>query len=184
MVNRVYVRTAERVDPLLVRGTIARELGTKYGLRILSSQDLVNYFATEVRRAFAPVNILGALLLFVLLVGLADTLAASVLERMQEFAITRTLGARRSLLRRAVIVEGLSLGIPGLILAILSGLALAVLWVKQTFPFLLGWSLETHIPIGQVVFVCAVTLSVCWVAGLIPGRRAGLLKPADALRYE
>lgn len=184
MVNRVYVRTAEHVDPLLVRVAIAKELGIKYGLRILSSKELVDYFAAQVRRAFAPVDVLAALLLFVLLVGLADTLAASVLERMQEFAISRTLGARRSLLRRAVIVEGVSLGIPGLILAILSGFALAVLWVKQTFPFLLGWSLETHIPVAQVVFVCAVTLSVCWAAGLIPGRRAGLLKPADALRYE
>ena len=63
-------------------------------------------------------------------------------------------------------------------------LALGVLWVKQTFPLLLGWSLETHIPVGQIVFVCGVTLVVCWLAGLVPGQRAGSLKPADALRYE
>lgn len=184
LVNRVYVRTAHDVDSMRVRSEIARQLGTRFDLRILSSRELVRYFADQVRRAFAPVDVLALLLLLVLLVGLADALAASVLERTQELAITRTLGGRRSLVRRAVIVEGVALAIPGLILAVASGLALALLWVKQTFPFLLGWTLETHIPIGQVVVLCVVTLAVCWLAGLIPGQRAAMLRPAEALRYE
>jgi hypothetical protein len=45
--------------------------------------------AAQVRRAFAPVDVLAALMLFVILLGLADTLAASVLERTRELGRPR-----------------------------------------------------------------------------------------------
>jgi putative ABC transport system permease protein len=159
-------------------------LGMTYGLRIVSASDLIDYFAAQVRRAFAPLDVLAALLLFVLLLGLADTLAASVLERKRDLATIRTLGARRAVLRRAVVVEGIGLGIPGLFLALVAGLGLGTIWVRQTFPALLGWSLETHVPYAQIGIVCAATLGVCWLAGLLPARRAAALNPAEALRHE
>jgi putative ABC transport system permease protein len=183
-VNRAFVRVSPGTDPSAVRTAIAADLGTRYGLRIISANDLMQYFAEQVRRAFAPVGVLAGLLLFVLLLGLADTLAASVLERTRELAIVRTLGSRRTALRRAVIAEGLGLGVPGVLLALIAGLALGTLWVQQTFPFLLGWALETHIPYAEVALVSAATLVVCWGAGILPARRAAALNPVQALRYE
>ena len=183
-INRVFVRAKDPGDAGRVRGAIAEQLGMTYGLRIVSASDLIDYFAAQVRRAFAPLDVLAALLLFVLLLGLADTLAASVLERKRDLATIRTLGARRAVLRRAVVVEGIGLGIPGLFLALVAGLGLGTIWVRQTFPALLGWSLETHVPYAQIGIVCAATLGVCWLAGLLPARRAAALNPAEALRHE
>jgi len=183
-VNRVFVRAAPGVDIADVRGAIAQQLGRAYGLKIVSARDLIDYFAAQVRRAFAPLDVLATLLLFVLLIGLADTLAANVLERTRELAVIRTLGARRAVLRRAVIIEGIGLGIPGLLLALAAGFGLGAIWVRQTFPALLGWALETHVPYTQIALVCAATLGVCWLAGLLPARRAAALSPTEALRYE
>jgi putative ABC transport system permease protein len=183
-INRAFVRVTRGVDPPTVRAAIAAELGTRYGLRIISAQDLMEYFAEQVRRAFAPVSVLAALLLFVLLLGLADTLAASVLERTQDFAVIRMLGSRRAALRRAIIAESLALAFPGLLLALVAGLILGMVWVQQTFPFLLGWALETNVPYAQIMLICAATLVVCWAAGILPARRAAALNPVQALRYE
>jgi ABC-type lipoprotein release transport system permease subunit len=83
-----------------------------------------------------------------------------------------------------VAVEAMGLGLPGLLLAIVAGFSLGTMWVRQTFPYLLGWALETHVPYGQLAVVCAATLGVCWLACLLPARRAAALEPAAALREE
>jgi putative ABC transport system permease protein len=183
-VNRVFVRAAAGTDLGALRGEILRRLAPSYGLRIVAAQDLIDYFAEQVRRAFAPVNVLTGLLLFVLLVGLADTLAASVLERQRDLAIIRTIGARGAFLRRAIAVEAMGLALPGLLLAVVVGFGLGTMWVRQTFPSLLGWALETHVPYAQVTLICATTLAVCWLAGLLPAHQAATLEPAAALRSE
>jgi putative ABC transport system permease protein len=183
-VNRVFVKVAPDFTAEQVRGAIAQQLGVAYGLRIISARELMNYFAAQVRRAFAPVDVLAALMLVVLFVGLADALAASVFERTRELAVIRALGGRRALLRRAVVIEGLGLGLPGILLAITAGLGLGALWVRQTFPYLLGWPLETYVPYRQVGIVCMGILVVCWLAALLPARRAAALQVAEALRCE
>lgn len=183
-INRVFVRAAAGSDARAVRSAIARQLGVTYGLRIVPATELIEYFAVQVRRAFAPLDVLAALLLFVLLLGLADTLAANVLERSGELAVTRMLGARRAVVRRAVMVEGIALGLPGVLLAIVTGTLLGAVWVRQTFPLLLGWALETHVPYKQVAMVCGAALLVSWLAGLVPARRASRLAPAALLRAE
>src|SRR5262249_1137278 len=108
-VTRVFVRAAPGADLTAVRAAIAQQLGMRSGLRIASTGDLLDYFAGQVRRAFAPVDVLAVLMLFVILLGLADTLAASVLERTRELGTMRALGVRRALVSRAVVAEGVVL---------------------------------------------------------------------------
>ena len=48
-------------------------LPLRYTLRILSSAEPLDYFSSQIRLAFAPVDALAALVLLVILVGIADT---------------------------------------------------------------------------------------------------------------
>jgi putative ABC transport system permease protein len=91
-----------------------------------------------VRRAFSALHILAALVLVVVLVGIGDALAAGVLERTREIGTVRAIGARRRDVSLAILLEGLGLGVVGLALAIVTGLSLGVVWVRWTFPALLG----------------------------------------------
>jgi putative ABC transport system permease protein len=183
-VTRVYVRAAHPADTAALRTAIAHALGRAYALRILSSAALVEYFATQVRRAFAGVYILAASILFVVLIGMAETLAAGVIARTREIGAIRVVGVRRRHLRRMVLVEAVALGTVGLGLAVALGFAQGTLWVKATFPSLFGWVFDLHVPYFDAGMVAVVTLAVCLAAALLPAHRAARLDPAMALRDE
>lgn len=182
--TRIFVRARSSGEVAGVRAAIARKFGAAYGLRILSAAELLAYFTTQVRRAFAVIPILAGLVLFVVLLGMADTLAASVFERAHELGTMRALGVGPQYLRRMLLGEGMVIGVLGLGLASVAGLALGLLWVRATFPYLLGWVLEVHVPYVPLLAVAAVTAAICVVAAVVPAERAARLQPAVALRYE
>lgn len=183
-VTRVHLRLAPGTDVPLLRGTIARTFGERYRLRMLSSRDLMAYWTAQVRRAFAGLHLVALGVLLVILVGMADTLAAAIVERTRELGTMRAVGGRRRHVRRMVITEALLLGGLGLVLAIAAGLAMGTLWVTATFPLLLGWVLQMHVPWSELLLTTGMTLTVCYFAALLPARRASRLEPAAALRYE
>ena len=72
----------------------------------------------------------------------------------------------------------------GLVLALTVGLALGVLWVRMTFPDLVGWTLELHVPGLYFLVVSAAALAVCLAAALLPAYRSARIELGSALRYE
>jgi putative ABC transport system permease protein len=178
----VEVTPGTRIDE--VRDTIAARLGSRYGLRVLTLGALVEWFGEQVRRGFAAFDVLAVLVMLVVLVGIGDALAATTLERTREFGMTRALGVRRRVVRRAVVLEGLLLGLLGLALAAGIGLALGRLWVSWTFPALVGWTLAFHLPAGPIGVIAAAVMLVCLLASWVPALRAARLDPVVALRAE
>jgi putative ABC transport system permease protein len=183
-VTRVFVRVSPGVEIAAVRAAIVEKLGRAYGLRVLTSAEIVEYFASQARLAFAGVYVLAALVLFVVLVGISDTLAAGVIERTREIGAIRVVGVQRQQVRRMVLIEGVVLGMLGLALAVGGGLALGTLWVDETFPRLFGWVLDVYVPYAYGVGVALTTLAASLAAAHLPARRAASLEPAVALRYE
>ena len=179
-----FLRAAPGTDVGELRRRIARGLGAQYHLRILSAHELLEYFRSQVRRAFAPLDVLAGLILLVVLVGMGDTLAAGVLERTRDIGVMRALGAQRFHLRRLELAEALVPGLLGLGLALVCGLGLGELWVRGTFPDLLGWVLEARVPWVRLALVAAATLVVCVAASLVPGMQAARLDPGEAIRSE
>jgi putative ABC transport system permease protein len=183
-VTLVMLRVASGTTPDEMRAEIARRLGRTYGLKILSSGEMLAHFVDQARQGFRIVHVLGGLVLLVVLIGMADTLAAGVMEQTRELGAMRALGVRRRQLGRMVVAQSLALAVFGLLLAIVAGLALGMLWVLATFPNLLGWTLELHVPYAQLGVAAAVTLAVCLMAALSPARRIARFEPTSALRYE
>ncbi len=183
-VNHVLVRLAPGSDAETVQAAIGRLVKGRYDVEILLAGPYIDHFAADVRRGFAPVGVLAGLVLLVVLVGIADTLAAGIGERTRHLGTLRAIGVRRGRLARTVVLEGLLLAGLGLVLALAAGLALGTLWVETTFPYLLGWVLELHLPWARVAVVGTVTLATATLAALLPARRVARLAPAVALREE
>ena len=183
-VTFAFAITAPASEVGAVRSAISRRLGPRYGLRTMSGADLVDYFTSQVGRAFAALYVLAGIVLVVVLIGMGDTLAAGALERTHEFAMLRAIGIRRRYVRRVIVIEGLVLGALGLVLAIASGLVLGALWTNATFPYLLGWVLALRVPYAPIAYTALLVLVVSFLAGLAPAARAAALQPATALRSE
>jgi putative ABC transport system permease protein len=167
-----------------VRSRIASTLGGVFQVRILSANELLEYFATQVRRAFSVIPVFACTVYLVILVGLSSSLATSVLERRRELAILRAMGVRPGVARRVIVLESLMIGVVGLALAAVGGSLLAVMWIQRTFPLLLGWALDVSVPATELLLLSLATLAVCYVAARLPARRAAALEVAEALRQE
>ncbi len=180
----IHVATDPGEEPAAVAARIGQQLGPRYRLRTRSRAAIVEYFAAQARQAFAILYVMEAVTFALVLVAIGDTLATGVLERTREFGMLRAVGIRRSRLFGLVLLEGLAIGVFGLVLALGAGLALGWLWVGVQFPALVGWSLQLHVPATSVAAAVALTLVLCLVGALLPARRASRLSVVSALRYE
>lgn len=183
-ITRALVKVAPSVDFDTVRGGIASTVGLRYHVRIQRLDELVDWIAEQVRQAFKGLDVLAALVLVVVLVGVGDTLAIGILERTRELGIVRAVGVRRRVLARIVVWEALALGALGVVVAIGFGLGLGIFWVTSTFPALLGWTLSLHVPVEEVLRLTVAAIATCLVAAYLPAVRLARLDPVQALRTE
>lgn len=123
---------------------------------------------------------LMAVAIVIALVGIANTLGLSVLERARENALLRAMGLTRRQLRRAMAAEGLLLSVTATVLGTAIGLVFAWIGVQV---MVAGVVAETGftVPLAQVAAVAAVAALAGLAACVVPARRAALVTPAAGL---
>lgn len=117
-------------------------------------------------------------------IGVTNTMFTSVNERTKEIGILKAVGAKRSDIVAIFLFES---GIIGLIGGVL-GVTLGVVASKGT-EFVLAqleqmFYLEAHISISLILFGIAFSFFVGCISGYFPAKKAAMLEPVDALRYE
>jgi ABC-type antimicrobial peptide transport system permease subunit len=137
----------------------------------------------EPRRARAGVKndlnslflLLGGVSLFVGAVGIANVTLVSVLERVGEIGLRRSLGAARRHIAAQFLLESTTLGLAGGVLGASVG-TLVVVIVAATR----RWTpvLEAWVPLGAPMLGAVVGL----LSGVYPSARAAALEPVEALR--
>jgi len=163
---------------------IARELGTARRLAVRRSAELVEFFAGQVRRAFALVGLAQVIALVLILIGTGDNLVAAVLERTRELGMLRAIGLYRSHLFGMIVLESGAIAILGIGLGLLTGLSLGHFWVRVQLPALLGWKHDPYFPWKFAAVATTLTLVACLVGAIVPAVRAARLRVVDALRNE
>ena len=117
------------------------------------------------------------------LLGLANTLAVSVLSRTREIGMLRSVGTTRKQVRRLVLVEAITLAIVAFLLAVPLGIVIN-LGSAAAFTGAIGASIEPTQPWRALPYLLVLTVGVAALASLLPARRAGRLEPVAALRFD
>ena len=120
--------------------------------------------------------VVGAFIIF-------NTISITVAQRTREFGLLRTLGASRGQIMRAVVEEGLLLGVVGAVIGLFGGIALAPALDGLFRAF--GADLPdngTVLEARTVIVSLGVGILVTVLAGLFPALRATRVPPIAAMR--
>ncbi len=125
------------------------------------------------------VTALLAVAVLIALIGVANTLSLSVLERRRENSLLRALGLTRGQLRGMLAVEAVL--IAGV--AALLGTGLGVLYGWLGAQSALGGTVPVvaSVPLGQIGLVLATAVVAGLLASVLPARRAARLSPVAGL---
>jgi putative ABC transport system permease protein len=165
------------VDPEALAAKIRERVS---GVSVLSPADA----RLEIDRALVFLRALvlgsGLVALVVATLAVANTMVTAVVERRREIGLRRVVGATRSQVIRALVLEATTLGALGAILGTIAGAALAAALNVVTERLGAPIFLVTARLLAAALILPAI---LAGVAGLWPARRAARLAPTDALRY-
>lgn len=178
----VWARAADGADAEDLRGDLAALAGASdagldggYGNR--AWVDLQVDVMTG-----AVVGLLG-IAIVIALVGIANTLGLSVLERGRENALLRAMGLTRTQLRRAMAAEGLLLSGVATVLGTALGLVFAWVGVEVLIGTVVD-DVGLTVPVLQVAAVAVVAALAGLGACVVPARKAARVTPAAGLALD
>jgi len=110
-------------------------------------------------------------------IGIMNIMLVSVTERTREIGLRLAIGAKTRDILAQFLVEAVTLSVFGGIVGILSGLGASIL-----ISYFAGWS--TLVSATSIGLAFAFSGLVGVFFGYYPARKAALLDPIEALRYE
>ncbi|HVE27387.1 MAG TPA: FtsX-like permease family protein, partial [Sporichthya sp.] len=172
----VLVQKAPGISAEALRAAVTSVTAATPGIDVLTADEYVERVTAPMDQLLALVYALLSLAILIALLGIANTLALSIHERVHEIGLLRAVGMTRRQLRTAIHWESAIVALQGTLL----GLGLGVF---------LGWALVQalseqgittfDVPWGSMAIIAIAAIVAGVVAGLLPARRAARL---DVLR--
>lgn len=144
---------------------------------INTQEALIQSFRNITLGIFAAMIGIASLALLVGGIGIMNIMLVSVAERTREIGIRMAVGATRRDILIQFLIESIVLTSIGGLIGYLVGVAIAEI-VQALTP------LPAAIPLWSVVVALGFSSMVGLFFGVYPARRAALLDPVEALRYE
>jgi ABC-type antimicrobial peptide transport system permease subunit len=169
------------MDPMTMRSAIEREIrSVDAGLPLANEKTMEQVVGETVARQnfnMLLLTIFAGVALLLASVGIYGLMAYSVQQRTQEIGIRLALGADRADMIKLVLGQGMKLAGIGVVVGL--GIAFGVTRLLKT----LLYGVTTMDPVtfaGVAVILSAVAFAACY----IPARRASVVEPVEALRYQ
>lgn len=181
-VSSLWVRLAEARDTPTVVADI-QDVFSETAVEVVGAAVERARYEQVIDTLLAVVVGLLGVAVIIALVGVANTLSLSVLERRRESATLRAIGLTRRQLRQTLAVEGVLIAGSGAVL----GAVLGTLYGWAGTRTVLGSvadGVSLAIPWRDLGLVLVVAVAAGLVASVLPGRRAARTSPVAALAVE
>lgn len=110
-------------------------------------------------------------------IGIMNIMLVSVTERTREIGIRKALGATYYNILLQFLIEAIVIGVTGGLIGVLLGMGASL-----AISAIAGWN--TVVSISSIVLAFSFSVLIGLFFGIYPARKAALLDPIDALRYE
>ncbi len=171
-----------------VKEELVRTIGFNYSLKTWQEANQ-NFFAALKLEKLVMFIIL-ALIILVASFNIISTLIVMVVEKTKDIGVLKALGLSSKGIRMIFTLQGLIIGVVGILLGALGGVTLCALLKKYQFVKLPQdiYYLE-RLPVAielwpDIFLIVTVAMAIVLISTIYPASKAASLKPVEALRYE
>ena len=179
---RVYLKPG--MPATEVKSRVLERFSQQRRLFVFLNQELRSYILRLADQWFGMTYIQLALALVVGVLGIANTLTVSIADRRRELGILRAVGGFRRVVRRAIWMEAVAIGLIGLVLGLSLGsinLYYQLEVVRRDFT---GMPLDYRFPWGIALLLLPLVLAAALVSAAGPAGTAVRSRLVEALAYE
>lgn len=144
---------------------------------IMNQSDIVATASTVTNTFTLLLSAIAGISLLVGGIGIMNMMLTTVTERTREIGLRKAIGAKRSDISAQFLAESIMLTFIGGVLGVLFGWGIA--FAISTFA-----SISTSVSLSSVLLAFGVSGIIGITFGYYPARRAAMLNPIEALRYE
>ena len=173
----VTVEQAQEAVTVLMRELRRLRPADKNTFDMITQDQILDIFQKLTGAFFLVMIVLSSVALMVGGIGVMAIMMVSVTDRTREIGVRKALGATRGDIMLQFLIEAATLtGIGGAI-GIALGLGMGGLVTRLM-------NVDAAPPVTLTAVAVTVSIGIGVVFGLLPARRASLLDPVEALRYE
>lgn len=178
-----YVLTAvdeERIDETsaVIKKLLNKKIGDDDYYRVISMKEMLDYMSTMMNSMQTVLVCIAGISLLVGGIGIMNIMLVSVTERTREIGIRKSLGAKQKNIMMQFVIEAGTVSCIGGVIGIIVGALVAVAAGK----LLLDAAIT---PSGTSIIVAfSVSVAIGIGFGYLPAKKAAMLNPIDALRYD
>lgn len=191
--NNTYAMIVARVDPDEIDSTVEnikrslrKERNVEEGKEdffVQSFQDLLNSYTGALNIIIGFILLIAFISVIVSAINTANTMITSVLERVKEIGVLKSIGARNSEIFGIFLFESSFLGFISGVIGV--GIGYLIAYTGGQILASLGWGfLSPAFPIELFIGCIFFAVITGAVSGVIPAIRASRINVVDALRYE
>ena len=165
------------VKDLVTNALVDKHRVVEADFSVISQEDILGTLTTVIDTFTLFLAAIASISLLVGGIGIMNMMLTTVTERPKEIGLRKAIGAKRSDINLQFLSEAVVLTFIGGFIGIILGWLICLIVTSTGI-------VQTQVSLSSVLLAFGVSSSIGIILGYYPARRAGMLNPIDALRYE